>query len=155
MSFIKQYFHCPFHEYPKHDPILSKFNTVHTLTFWYFNVNISQEGTNTRRQVAVVTKFRAVAPNIWGFSLWNLIHIILLALRILRWPLNIWKLCEPLVLILSSHIWVFVPRDFFTAGFHNYFSPFLSVLQDEYSAQRTHIDLFIPILSKHVKLCTA
>jgi len=41
-----------------------------------------------------------------------LLHIILLAPRILRWLLNFWKICAPLILILSSHIWLSVSRDF-------------------------------------------
>jgi len=35
----------------------------------------------------------AVAPNIWESSVWNLLHVTLLALRILRWLLDFGKIC--------------------------------------------------------------
>jgi hypothetical protein len=40
--------------------------------------------TNSRLQVALPTKFCKVAPNICGSSVWNLLHVMLLALKILR-----------------------------------------------------------------------
>jgi hypothetical protein len=49
-------------------------------------------------QVARVTKFCAVAPPTSGCSVWNVLHITLLAPKILRWLLDFfWKNCCPLV----------------------------------------------------------
>ena len=49
--------------------------------------------TNTGSQVAQATKFGLVMPNIYGSSVWNLLHITLLVPRILRWLLGFWKIC--------------------------------------------------------------
>jgi len=38
-----------------------------------------------------------VAPKIFGSSVWNLLHVKLLAPRILKWLPDIWKICAPLV----------------------------------------------------------
>jgi hypothetical protein len=57
---------------------------------------LSQGCTNPERQVAVATKFLTVAPNIWGSAVWNLLHVVLLTPRILRWLIVIWNLCAPL-----------------------------------------------------------
>lgn len=49
------------------------------------NPNVFRGGvTNPGRQVVWVTEFRTVAPNICGFSVWNLPHVTLLAPRILN-----------------------------------------------------------------------
>ena len=37
-----------------------------------------------------------VAPSICGPSVWNLLHVTLLAPIILRWVLDFWKICAPL-----------------------------------------------------------
>ena len=46
-----------------------------------------------------------VAYNIFGPSVWQLLHVILLGPRILRCLLNFWKTCEPLqrTVIASLH----------------------------------------------------
>ena len=46
----------------------------------------------SRHQVAV-----AETPNISGFLVWKLRQIIILEPRILRWLLDFWKACEPLL----------------------------------------------------------
>jgi len=48
-------------------------------------------------QVTVATGFCTMAPNISGFSVGNLLHVTLLAPRILRWLLDFWKICAPMV----------------------------------------------------------
>jgi hypothetical protein len=39
-----------------------------------------------------VTKFGSVAPNIFGFAVWNLLHVTCMAPRSLRWCLYFWKI---------------------------------------------------------------
>ena len=41
--------------------------------------------------------FCMVVPNICASSVQNLLHVTLLALKILWWLLNFWKICAPLV----------------------------------------------------------
>jgi len=48
-------------------------------------------------QANVVTGFCMMAPNICGFPVRNLLHGTLLAPRILRWLLDFWKICAPVV----------------------------------------------------------
>ena len=56
---------------------------------WY----VLEKGcTNLRRQVARKPKFCTVASNICGFSVWILFHVTLLALKILSWILDFWKI---------------------------------------------------------------
>jgi hypothetical protein len=43
--------------------------------------------------IIVVTKFCVGAPNICGSSVWSLLHVNLTP-RILRWPLDLWKICK-------------------------------------------------------------
>jgi len=38
-----------------------------------------------------------VAPHIYGFKVWDLLHVILLAFRILWWLLDKWEICAPSV----------------------------------------------------------
>jgi hypothetical protein len=45
--------------------------------------------TNLEWQVTWATEFHVVAPNICGFSIWNLFRVTLLATRTLRWLLDI------------------------------------------------------------------
>jgi len=45
-------------------------------------------------QVAWAATFCVVAPNISGSSVWNWLHIVLLAARISRLPLYFSKICE-------------------------------------------------------------
>jgi hypothetical protein len=49
--------------------------------------------TNPRRHVTTATRFCTVVPNIYGSSVWNLLHITLLTPTILRWCLDFWKIC--------------------------------------------------------------
>jgi hypothetical protein len=53
---------------------------------------------NLGRQVVVTTEFCTVAPDraVCWCSLWNLLHVTLLAPRIWRWHLHLWTVCEPL-----------------------------------------------------------
>jgi hypothetical protein len=44
----------------------------------------------------MATKFCAVAPNICGSSVWNLLYVTLLSPKILRWLLDFWKIHVPL-----------------------------------------------------------
>jgi len=46
-------------------------------------------------QVAVATKLCTVVPNICGPSVWNFLHVTLLASRILRQVLHFWKISAP------------------------------------------------------------
>jgi hypothetical protein len=52
-------------------------------------VSLTQGCTNRGRQVARDTKFCRVWPNICGSSVWNMLHITLLAPIILRWLLDV------------------------------------------------------------------
>ena len=52
--------------------------------------------TNPACQIARVTRFCSVAPNICGLSAWNLLHFTLLAPRIFGWLLEFRKICVPL-----------------------------------------------------------
>lgn len=54
---------------------------------------LRQKRTNPTHQVAHVTKFCTVVPNIFGYSMLN---VILTALRILQWLLDFWRVCRPL-----------------------------------------------------------
>jgi len=58
---------------------------------------MSQGCTNPGRQVSVATKYRTVTRNACGFSVLNLLHVTLLAPRILRWSLDFWNFCAPLL----------------------------------------------------------
>ena len=58
---------------------------------------VDQECTNPGRQVARATKFCMVELNC-GSSVWILLHVNLLAPRNLRWLLDFWKTCGPLML---------------------------------------------------------
>jgi hypothetical protein len=50
---------------------------------------------NPGHHVTWMTTFCMVAPNIFGSSVWNLLHDLLLATRILRWLLDFSKICVP------------------------------------------------------------
>jgi hypothetical protein len=56
--------------------------------------------TNPRHQVAMETKLCTVVPNIYGSSVWNMLHFMFLVSRIMKWLLNFWKFCAPLLLLL-------------------------------------------------------
>jgi hypothetical protein len=57
-----------------------------------------------RRHVAVATKFRTMASNVWVSSIWNFIHVILLALRILREILDFSKFVQPVFKLRKNTI---------------------------------------------------
>jgi hypothetical protein len=63
------------------------------------NVNIQiktvQVCINSGHQVAVTTKYFKVAPSICVSSVWNLLHVTLLAARILRWLIDFGIFCTP------------------------------------------------------------
>jgi len=67
------------------------------LTGYLISASTKQEFPNLACQVAWVTKFCTVARNIFGSSLWWLLHVTLLVPRILRWCLYFWKECAPLI----------------------------------------------------------
>jgi hypothetical protein len=48
------------------------------------------------RLVTRVIKFCRMVTNILGSSVWNLLRVVLLAPRILRWLLEFRKICGPL-----------------------------------------------------------
>jgi len=48
----------------------------------------------------MVTEFCMLAPNISGSSVWNLLYVALLAPGILRWLLDIWKICATLLQVM-------------------------------------------------------
>jgi len=54
--------------------------------------------TNPRHQVAMVTKLCTVVPTICGSSAWNLLYVMFLVSRIIKWLLNFWKICAPLMM---------------------------------------------------------
>jgi len=54
--------------------------------------------------VTMSTYCCTVAPSIRAYSLWNLLHVIILTPRILRWFLDAWKICGNLVMTTSIHI---------------------------------------------------
>lgn len=68
------------------------------------NIQITQECTNTGRHVAFATKFRIVAPNICGLSVWNL----LLMPEILRWFIDFffWEICKALNNLRCSSLFI-------------------------------------------------
>jgi hypothetical protein len=57
--------------------------------------------------VARATNFCTVAPNICGFSVWNVRHGTLLAPKIFRWLLDFWKICGPVRYTFVA-LWVFM-----------------------------------------------
>ena len=61
------------------------------LTYLDIRVVLTQGCPNPGRQVAPPEKFGTVAPNICGPAVCNLLHVTLLAPRILRWLLDFWK----------------------------------------------------------------
>jgi hypothetical protein len=71
-------------------------------TFIIINHYYKQGYTNSERQVAWAKKFYKVVPNICGSSAWNLLYFTLLAPKILRWLLDFWKLCAPLIIGINS-----------------------------------------------------
>jgi len=62
----------------------------------YKTSSLCQGCKNPRHQLAITTDFCTVVPNICGLSVCNLLHVILLAPRILRCLVHFWKICAPL-----------------------------------------------------------
>ena len=59
--------------------------------------NESRQGCpDSGHRAARAIKFCIMVPNICGPSVWNLLHVTLLTLRILRWQLDFSKICLPL-----------------------------------------------------------
>ena len=56
-----------------------------------------------------------VVPKIFGSSVWNLLHVKLLAPRILKWLQDIWKICATLVIDLLTYLPVYHIKLFFTS----------------------------------------
>jgi hypothetical protein len=56
----------------------------------------TQEYTNPGCQIAQATDVLMVATEICGSSVKNLLHATFLVPRILRWLLDVWKICAPL-----------------------------------------------------------
>jgi len=52
-----------------------------------------QRGTNSGREVTLETTFCTVTSKICGSAVWNWLHVTLLVPRVLRWPLDFWKIC--------------------------------------------------------------
>jgi len=72
----------------------------------YVYIYMKQGCTNPGCQVTWTAKFFMVAPNICGSPLWNVLQVAFLALRILKWHLDFWKMCALLifmVILLGSH----------------------------------------------------
>ena len=47
-----------------------------------------------------------VVPNVRGSSVWKLLHVSLLAHRLLMWLLEFWKICKPLA--IGHVIWMYI-----------------------------------------------
>jgi hypothetical protein len=60
------------------------------------------KNTNPGRQVVMANKFRIVVPNTCGPSVGNVLHVTLLASKILRWRLDFWKICAPLLITIFT-----------------------------------------------------
>jgi hypothetical protein len=56
-----------------------------------------QRHTNPGREIAVAAKFCSVALNICVSSVLTVLHVTLLAPRILKWILDFWKICALLI----------------------------------------------------------
>jgi hypothetical protein len=48
-------------------------------------------------QVAWATKSCTVVPTICGYSVWTFLYLTLLAPGFLKWVLDLWEICAPLV----------------------------------------------------------
>ena len=57
---------------------------------------LEQGFTKLGSQVNVATKCLSLAHNISGALVWNLLHVTVLAPRVLSWLLDLWKFCVPL-----------------------------------------------------------
>jgi len=57
---------------------------LRTAVWKFYKSSLYQGLTNFGRLVSVVTKFCTVAPSSFGFSVWNLLHVLTLAFRFLE-----------------------------------------------------------------------
>jgi hypothetical protein len=65
-----------------------------------FRDGLLQRCTQPGRQVAMAVKFCTVASDICDDSMWNLLHVTLLASRIFRWLPDVWRIfCIPTLLL--------------------------------------------------------
>jgi len=64
-------------------------------------VSLTVLGISTSRRRTNTCQLDLVLWRLFEALLWNLIHVKLLALRILRWILDFCKICKPLNIILS------------------------------------------------------
>ena len=62
--------------------------------------------TNPWCQFALATKFCTMAPKILGSSVWNFLHVMLLAPTILKWFPDFLTICAPLVTDLLTYLLV-------------------------------------------------
>ena len=67
--------------------------------WWLFWENNSKDERDTSRwcYITLATKFYMVPTNLYGSLVWNLIHVTLLAPRILLWLHDFWKIFAPMV----------------------------------------------------------
>ena len=87
---------------------------------WVKVINVLKSGAwNPVRQFAVATKFCAVVPKICGPSVENLLYVILLAPRILKWFKSCGKFVHSRRKYFGKFYFVFVPKEL-----HFYFTRF-------------------------------
>jgi len=68
---------------------------------WTSTIETRREGHKIPcRQIAVATKFCTGAPKTYRSLVWNLLHVTVSAPRIFRWPLELWKTCAPLHILV-------------------------------------------------------
>jgi hypothetical protein len=103
---------------------------LHTVLHWclIFTNPLNQGCTNSGRKAAQGSKFCAVAPNICGLRVWNLLYVISLAPRILKGILDRNKLCVHLCVKLRCS-WCVSYRLFRTPSQHCVLSTRFVVVQ--------------------------
>jgi hypothetical protein len=69
---------------------------------WMTNKGLLQRCTNLGGLVTRETEFCTVVCNIYGSLVWNLLHVTLLAPRILKWHQQFWKTVCPWLTLLSK-----------------------------------------------------
>jgi hypothetical protein len=75
-------------------------------------LNLLQRYTNSGSEAAVSAKFWAVALHICGSSVVTVLHVTLLARRILRWLLHFWKICALLIFFLGGGVLNLIMKNF-------------------------------------------
>jgi len=76
----------------------------YTQNYLNFDITLGQACKNPRRRVARTSKFCTVVANVCGSSASSLLHVTLLAPRILM--LDFWKIRAPLYYEYSSYIFL-------------------------------------------------